>query len=796
MTSSPLARKKPPPRGHAQAPSPFFFNKQQEDNNKTPQAAASSTTSPLLSMTGSLKNHPHPSSSFTTPYYQQQQQQFSQQEHYDYSNIFLNHQQHVIIPLSTPSFSLSTTPSSIMMIESTPISPSRSRLSSKLGGELTVGEIEGEMIHISSPQDQLISYYCNRGGVIYPNIIIPHVLHDEEEQSDPTTSTTPPTTEQYEKFSQPWNGKEESEFNSSSSPFTSLHHLMNHTTTLIYEYLQHFTRYFPYMQSMVSMKVPSCMMMMDSNISLRGVKCMDWHPFLMRMAILLHDDHIYFYNVWNEEWSAQVLRHEFQFNVSMIKYKPNRSNESVLAVACENGILIWDVNGRLMTSGGQSIGGSMTSGGQNLHYNDSNGYTKKDVSRNGICIFLPSSSKVNCISWGVDESKTLLASSSLFDHRVFIYSHERNGLDWKLFKVLTKFNGGVRMVEFSPDSKYLFVSHITNVFRVYETRNFDFCEKWSCFDRPVKSMAWHGSEYLFIVTEDSDCIHVLRDETSYLMSGSGGGGNSTTTTNSTTTSGGGGGSVDGSVGMTSGGGGGDEFHFEYQCKIPLSLYSPYKTHQVKCCGKIRQIQVHGERLIVSFEQSPLLAVIQMDCSSRKHFICRPMGYIRGPTPKLLSDTKKRKPNIMTTTTHGRTLSERVNHNVQQPVYNEQQDDIPTIMHDDENSNTSSSDIFTQAIEESTSNGYHLQFWNNFEKGSLLSVCWKGIDKDKISIYPFYYHVTPPQWNALYDENNPFYRSRLHKNIERQQQLSEEEEDDDEPIVSTRSHGTPFNIFDD
>ncbi|KAG2375258.1 hypothetical protein C9374_009881 [Naegleria lovaniensis] len=858
--STPTANPKKPPRGHSQAPSPFFL-KQQQANTHPSDTTSPNTYSPFQKqqqsphtsfLSGSRITSPihHPMTTNTTTSFdqhsfqeeqpssfQEQQQPFNmslfqqysqQQEHYNDSNIFLNHEQHVIIPLSTCSFS---TPLFSSIGESTPISPSRSRLSSKLGGELTVGEIEGEVIHISSPHDQLISYYCNRGGVIYPNIIIPHLLYGEESGY---------STQQYEDSMMHDHGTN----NNNNSSFLShfIHTSIPLVSSHIYEYLQKLTRYIPYLQAMVSMKVPSYMLLLKRRNSLPphsnntsamtspttttttatnnvtttattttttssstmntttttptpmnddGVQCMDFHPFLMTMAILLHDDHIYFYNILNEEWSEQVLRHEFQFNVSMIKYKPTKQNESVLAVACEHGILIWDIHRRLP---GMSHSTTMSAASSSTT-TTMNSERMKDVSRNGVCVFLPSSTRVNGISWGVhSQQQYLLASSSLLDHRVFIWScHESTNQDWKLLKTLTKFNGGVRHVEFSPDSKYLFVSHITNVFRVYETRNFDFCEKWSCFDQPVKSMAWHGSEYLFIVTEDSDCIHVLRDETSYLMnrtestmwSTSSGGGNGHHHTMGGTSSGGGG-SNGHTMGGTSSSGNGsshptnDEFHFEYQCKIPLALYSPFKTHSslshMKCCGKIRQIQVHGERLIVSFEQTPLLAVIQIDCSSTRHFICRPMGYIRGPTPKLLRDVKKKSTTRLTL----RTPDEST-----QPIMHE----------DDENSNTSSSDIFSQVIEESNSNGYHLQFWNNFEKGSLLSVCWKGMDKDKISLYPFYYHVVKPQWNTLYDENNQFYRSRLNKNIERQQLDHDDEEDDtDEPVVGI-SH-TPFKLFDD
>jgi len=559
----------------------------------------------------------------------------------------------------------------------TPISPALHSLSTK-GGELTVGEIEGELLHIGSNNDQLISYYYNRGGVIYPNIIVSNV-EDSNECGIFSLLEKPPAVPIYS-FSPPMQW-----FNT------------------MYDSLQKLTPYLPYLQSVVPMKVPEHMMVdfYESNKSngtatsntggdiqddsssttmettnWNNIKCIEWHPCNMQFSVVL-DNEIYFYDVMLEEWSNQVLRHDFHRKISTMKYKPtNKPNESILAVGCEHGIVLWDVNRRL---------------NENI----------KDVTRNGICIFLQTNSHVTSLDWSKDGQ--ILASSGLNDHSIRLWRFMDN--DWRCFKTITKYNGGIRHLSFN---RYLLVTTITNVFRIYETSDWT-SEKWNCFDQPVKSYSWsHDGQYLFIVTENSDQIHVLKDD-SVLQKES------------------------------------TSVHFEYHCSIPLCEYEQFKTQLGGC---IRQVQLHRERLIVSFENSPLLACIQV-ATFNGQLTCRPIGYIRGPSKTLLESRA-------------------------------------TKDHD--------FDPFSQAIDHTQCNAFHLQFWANFPKGSLLSVCWRGKTRDKISIYPFYYDRID-SWNVLYDDNNQFYRTRLNKIYERLDDHFvnpsldfQQSDEDDEPALGSGGGG--------
>lgn len=187
--------------------------------------------------------------------------------------------------------------------------------------------------------------------------------------------------------------------------------------------------YIPFLQSMFSMKIPTNKMKSITKIPKQfPIRAFDWHSKLFKFAVALSDNCIYFYDLQKEKWSPQVLRHDFHREITCIRWRPN--SENVLAVACKHGVCVWQLDKRL---GGV---GSM--------------------SENGVCVYLRVSGHepISCIEWSPDGKMLVTASEN--DHRVNIWEIDETNAEWKN-RFLTRFNGGISKLGFSPDGNYLAV---------------------------------------------------------------------------------------------------------------------------------------------------------------------------------------------------------------------------------------------------------------------------------------------------------------------------------------------------
>ncbi|KAL9653332.1 hypothetical protein ABK040_001968 [Willaertia magna] len=607
----------------------------------------------------------------------QQTHQQQQEEEEEEKNFFQNFHS-----ITIPSTSTTLHPTSSFNLNSffTPVSTPFQKLNqTSIIGELTVGEIDGELIHIGSQNDRNIAIYLHKGGAIYPNIIIPH-LNMEELQKNTLQNNLQKDLQKENLF------------------------------TKMYNYL--FSNNSGCKRELLKMEY---------------VKEMEWIPNEMKFAICLpsynhvtnnvtnnvinnvenhveEEDCIYFYDLQKEEFTNQILKHSFQKNVTCMKFY----NNSILGICCDNGICIWNINKRLQNKMSQTS-------------------QKLDISKNGIMTFIPTTHKMTCLSWkgnSLINKEGIFATSSIFDNKVYIYRFNSKFGDFELVEIIDKYlpnlNVGVKYLEFSKDGNYLIIFYTNCHFKIIDFRN-SFTNSfknsfknrktqlWTCFKKEIKSIQWTDQNDLFLVFEDSYYIHVLKNS-NYLLNNQ------------------------------------NYDLFLYLDYISLKEYHPTTNDDLKvndileeereentknnqflihssddddsdnekdddekeedemvCGGIIKEILMDKERLIVSFESSPFLAVLQVIPSKiiiRKKrekipsFI-RPIGYLRGPSSFLLDQL-------------------------------------------DSGNKEVEFDPFEMKLEKVTCNNYLLKSWNIFDKGSLISVVWSGNTKDKIGIYPFYY----------------------------------------------------------
>jgi hypothetical protein len=95
--------------------------------------------------------------------------------------------------------------------------------------------------------------------------------------------------------------------------------------------------FIPYFQGILSIKY-------KPDLKKDIVISSDWNKDFI-LGIVLNDNSIYMFDMINEKWKEQVLRHDFQRGITKIKWRPNSSHQ--LAVSCKYGVLLWDITKRM-----------------------------------------------------------------------------------------------------------------------------------------------------------------------------------------------------------------------------------------------------------------------------------------------------------------------------------------------------------------------------------------------------------------------------------------------------------------
>jgi len=350
----------------------------------------------------------------------------------------------------------------------------------------TIGEVCCQMIHAYSPNDtSSIDLYLSKQGVIYPNIVVP------------TTTTTTIEEEMTE--------EEEEE------PAT------------LFEQMAYFL---PPLQAIVSCKTRAIhrMQQMEHNdLKNARVRAFDWHSSQFSFAIARQDSSIHFYRMREQSWSKQVLRHDFQANVRVVRYKTYPEGSSTLLVGCHNGILLWQLDqtlinpkinvSSLLEKKKENVTTTTTT--STAAVNGSSDVEGVDEENRGVCMFLQTNEPVTSLEWFPRQQQqnkrsknARFVSASPNDHRVAVWEFDEGEQEWSHW-YLTRFNGGIRSLSFSPNGRYLAVFTYTGVFRVWETETWT-SEKWSSFEMPVQASCWSAdSRFLLISTHGDHKVHIL-----------------------------------------------------------------------------------------------------------------------------------------------------------------------------------------------------------------------------------------------------------------------------------------------
>ncbi|XP_064456806.1 aladin-like [Ornithodoros turicata] len=181
------------------------------------------------------------------------------------------------------------------------------------------------------------------------------------------------------------------------------------------------------------------------------VRTFAWHPETRKCAVASRSDIVRIYAMGIPV--VPMLKHKSQRNITALAWRPCCS--STLAVACQDGILLWQV---------ASLIARPSSASATL------------LSRDGH-------QPVTSISWHPDGS--LLASASVADTSMLVWN-----VSTEECQPLRRLGGGgVALVRWSPDGSRLLAATPASLFRVWETMSWT-CESWSTFLGRCSAACW------------------------------------------------------------------------------------------------------------------------------------------------------------------------------------------------------------------------------------------------------------------------------------------------------------------
>ncbi|CAO3665270.1 unnamed protein product [Umbelopsis ramanniana] len=403
------------------------------------------------------------------------------------------------------------------------------------------------------------------------------------------------------------------------------------------------------------------------------IKAVAWHPHREILAVAHQDDVVFVYQLEGHKWNSRVLSHEFMVDVSSMEWKYRSAG--TLAVGARSGVCIWDL---YSNTGKMPPHFSFDSGVPKKRPNVSSGSSSGSSSASGThspnsglakgawmsYLQYPKHTSILSLSWDPTPGSHLLASTSAIDSTVVIWDTLTDTAT-----PLRRPDNGLHIVRWSPNGVWIFVASVKGHIRVWETRRWTDKLILNPSGRAVKSACW--------TPDGANLFYSLRGE--------------------------------------------DELRMIYfnkassgiDCKsisiknFPVVEETLVSGEKQKVNGAIRNIcidQVTGERMVISFEDSNVLALFLVrkmtGLAVATDSVCLFSGYIRGAAL-----------------------------NVQPP---------------------SVTNISTIPIVNTESLGdaqpLHITFARKFDHGSLLSIAW---DNGAVTFVPLYFldssKITAPKF---------------------------------------------------
>jgi len=203
------------------------------------------------------------------------------------------------------------------------------------------------------------------------------------------------------------------------------------------------------------------------------VRCMAWHPQTTKLAVVSSHDIIF---VYNHKGTEAKLQNKFQLAILSLAWRP--FSMGTLAVGCEKGIFIWDIE-------------------------FSNMHVKPAV--NNICKFVRDDHRyISGLSW--NKLGDLLISCAVTSKTMFIWNYPL-----ETCVLLRRISSEtLNFVHWSPDNTKVFSCSINETFRIWSTDKWT-SDKWSVSNHSrVQCACWSPcSSILLFATASCSIINAI-----------------------------------------------------------------------------------------------------------------------------------------------------------------------------------------------------------------------------------------------------------------------------------------------
>ncbi|XP_072393404.1 aladin-like isoform X1 [Diabrotica undecimpunctata] len=205
------------------------------------------------------------------------------------------------------------------------------------------------------------------------------------------------------------------------------------------------------------------------------VRCIAWHPYCKKVAVVMCDDSVRIFN-GDPNAISSILRCKMQKHITCVAWRPMSNTE--IAVGYENGIIVWHI--------------------------DPNSMISRPSISNAIILQRADHRPVMSIAWSPKGDK--LVSVAACDQSILVWDVE---LD-KTSTLKRSGGSGNLLVKWSPTGEKLFTCSNSLVFRVWDCRNWE-CERWTVLSGRVQSACWSncGTTLLFATNTETIIYGVI-----------------------------------------------------------------------------------------------------------------------------------------------------------------------------------------------------------------------------------------------------------------------------------------------
>lgn len=205
------------------------------------------------------------------------------------------------------------------------------------------------------------------------------------------------------------------------------------------------------------------------------VKCIAWHPHCTKIAVAVSDDSVRVYSAMSPGL-VPTLRSKGQKSVSCLNWRPHSASE--LAVACHDGVLVWQVDPKSVV-------------------------TRPSIS-SATVLKRPGHSPVTSIQW--NSSGTLLVSAASGDTSMYVWDVDLQDS----IPIRRVGGGGINLVAWAPDVHKLLAATAGVTFRVWDTTKW-VPERWRVLSGHVQTACWSPcSTVLLFTTSEESVVYALQ----------------------------------------------------------------------------------------------------------------------------------------------------------------------------------------------------------------------------------------------------------------------------------------------